>query len=362
VRLVVAAVLPWTAAACFATRNDVRVLQQDIATARAESARADSARSTQFGALAAQLGAVNDSIRTLSTRALSFQGDARDDLRWLREQIIQVQELTGQSQRVIQQLRGSLEGRTAEMAAAAGRARRQRRAGSEPAVSARARAVPARQLPSARQAFTDLLTRFPTADVAAGRHVLRGGELRGREERDRRRQCVSGGRDPVPAVSARGDCALQAGARRQAAGRAGGGQDRCTTSCSAASRSRTRPSSRRSPGARRHGRRPRARAPERRTRRPAAAMTLPEVKSAGEMPFLDHLEELRWRLVWSLAAFCVALVVAFALVSQFDVIKVLETPVLPYLAARSSCSRARAIPSGSCSTRRSHSGSCWPRR
>jgi sec-independent protein translocase protein TatC len=63
-------------------------------------------------------------------------------------------------------------------------------------------------------------------------------------------------------------------------------------------------------------------------------MTSPEVKGAGEMPFLDHLEELRWRLVWSLAAFCVALVVAFALVSQFDIIKVLETPVLPYLGGR----------------------------
>jgi sec-independent protein translocase protein TatC len=63
-------------------------------------------------------------------------------------------------------------------------------------------------------------------------------------------------------------------------------------------------------------------------------MTLPELKSPGEMPFLDHLEELRWRLVWSLAAFCVALVVAFALVSQFDVIKVLETPVLPYLGGK----------------------------
>jgi tol-pal system protein YbgF len=167
VRLVVAAVLPWTAAACFATRNDVRVLQQDIATARAESARADSARSTQFGALAAQLGVVNDSIRTLSTRALSFQGDARDDLRWLREQIIQVQELTGQSQRVIQQLRGSLEGRTAEMAAAAGGPVDSAGPGPNQLYQLALEQFQRGSFPSARQAFTDLLTRFPTADVAA---------------------------------------------------------------------------------------------------------------------------------------------------------------------------------------------------
>ena len=62
-------------------------------------------------------------------------------------------------------------------------------------------------------------------------------------------------------------------------------------------------------------------------------MTSPS-KSAAEMPFLDHLEELRWRLVWSLAAFCVALIVAFAIVSQFDIIKWLEGPVLPFLGGR----------------------------
>jgi sec-independent protein translocase protein TatC len=49
------------------------------------------------------------------------------------------------------------------------------------------------------------------------------------------------------------------------------------------------------------------------------------------MPFLDHLEELRWRLIYSLGAFAVCMVVAFALVSKVDVIGFLERPVLPYL-------------------------------
>jgi sec-independent protein translocase protein TatC len=52
---------------------------------------------------------------------------------------------------------------------------------------------------------------------------------------------------------------------------------------------------------------------------------------AAEMPFLDHLEELRWRLIYALAAFVVGLVVAFALVSKVDVVGFLEQPVLPYL-------------------------------
>ncbi len=54
----------------------------------------------------------------------------------------------------------------------------------------------------------------------------------------------------------------------------------------------------------------------------------------AEMPFLDHLEELRWRLIWSLLAFVVALVVAFALLTKFDIIAIVQKPILPYLGGR----------------------------
>jgi sec-independent protein translocase protein TatC len=55
---------------------------------------------------------------------------------------------------------------------------------------------------------------------------------------------------------------------------------------------------------------------------------------APEMPFLDHLEELRWRILWSLAAFAGGLVIAFALLTKVDIIGMLERPVLPYLSGR----------------------------
>ena len=54
----------------------------------------------------------------------------------------------------------------------------------------------------------------------------------------------------------------------------------------------------------------------------------------AEMPFLDHLEELRWRIIWSLAALVVALGVAFFLVTKLDAIAFLERPILPYLNGR----------------------------
>jgi sec-independent protein translocase protein TatC len=57
-------------------------------------------------------------------------------------------------------------------------------------------------------------------------------------------------------------------------------------------------------------------------------------RANAEMPFLDHLEELRWRLIWSLVAFAVALVVAFTLLTRVDIIWFLEQPIVPYLAGR----------------------------
>jgi sec-independent protein translocase protein TatC len=54
----------------------------------------------------------------------------------------------------------------------------------------------------------------------------------------------------------------------------------------------------------------------------------------AEMPFLDHLEELRWRIIWSLAAIIVAMVLGFYLVLRFHVIDLLQAPILPYLHGR----------------------------
>jgi sec-independent protein translocase protein TatC len=53
----------------------------------------------------------------------------------------------------------------------------------------------------------------------------------------------------------------------------------------------------------------------------------------AEMPFLDHLEELRWRIIWSLAAVAVTVGLSFWALIQFDVIKLLAHPIMPYLPA-----------------------------
>lgn len=52
---------------------------------------------------------------------------------------------------------------------------------------------------------------------------------------------------------------------------------------------------------------------------------------SAEMPFLDHLEELRWRLLWSALAVAVGTGVAFFLVMRFNVLGLLVDPIEPFL-------------------------------
>ncbi|MEX2529094.1 MAG: twin-arginine translocase subunit TatC [Gemmatimonadota bacterium] len=51
----------------------------------------------------------------------------------------------------------------------------------------------------------------------------------------------------------------------------------------------------------------------------------------GEMPFLDHLEELRWRLIWSAIAVTLGSCVGFAAVHYLGVMELLIAPVRPLL-------------------------------
>ncbi|HEU4632104.1 MAG TPA: twin-arginine translocase subunit TatC [Gemmatimonadaceae bacterium] len=54
----------------------------------------------------------------------------------------------------------------------------------------------------------------------------------------------------------------------------------------------------------------------------------------AEMPFLDHLEELRFRILWSLAALVLGVIVAFVVVVKYDLIALLQRPIAPFLEAK----------------------------
>jgi tol-pal system protein YbgF len=101
--------------ACFATREDVQALHVDVQTLRADNARSDSARRAALDRVVTSLNIVRDSLGLLSTRVVKMQGDVRGDLYNVGQQLLQIQELTGQSQQRVQELRASLEAKQSDI-------------------------------------------------------------------------------------------------------------------------------------------------------------------------------------------------------------------------------------------------------
>jgi sec-independent protein translocase protein TatC len=52
---------------------------------------------------------------------------------------------------------------------------------------------------------------------------------------------------------------------------------------------------------------------------------------SGEMPFFDHLEELRWRIIWSLLALVIGTGVGFFMAVRFDLLGLLKRPLDPFI-------------------------------
>ena len=160
--------------ACFATRNDVRILQQDVAAARAATVRADSARAAQIAEIAATLRVVTDSVRSTNDRVARFQANAQGDLRSIREQLLQIQELTGQSAAKLTDLRREMEERNAQapVIPVPGDTTRPPLAGqpSGPGPATLYRLsfdqMSRGSHATARTGFQDLLTQYPNSDLA----------------------------------------------------------------------------------------------------------------------------------------------------------------------------------------------------
>lgn len=172
--------------ACFATRNDVRILQGDILTLRRESAAADTARARQVdqlnARLAQNLAVVNDSLRALSARMVVSNGDNRSDFRQIREMLIQTQELVGASQAMIARFQADnerriMEARQAQLAPAPV-APGDTTAGAVRPVTPPVETVGPAQLyteglaqatrgnyAAAQAAFEEILAKYPTAEV-----------------------------------------------------------------------------------------------------------------------------------------------------------------------------------------------------
>src|SRR5205807_9658379 len=76
---------------------------------RVERARADSLHAAQIDTVRALLAAVQDKVVAQQAYLVQVRGDMKTDLLAVQQQLVSVQELTGQSQQRLTELRGRLE-------------------------------------------------------------------------------------------------------------------------------------------------------------------------------------------------------------------------------------------------------------
>jgi tol-pal system protein YbgF len=163
-----APLLALVAGGCLASKQDITLLQGELSTMRVEAARGDSARRQQIDQVLNQVIRSNDSVRAVSARLAKLQADVANDHYEMGRQILQIQELSGQSQRRLQELRSSLEDRSQSATAPV------------PGDSARAAAAPGPgqlfqssvdqlrrgSVTVARSGFEELLKSYPNSEDA----------------------------------------------------------------------------------------------------------------------------------------------------------------------------------------------------
>jgi tol-pal system protein YbgF len=100
------------------SKGDVQMVQGEVALLRADVARRDSARAAQLNEVILLQRQVMDSLTATRLSVAQIRGDLSSDLYNIQQQLVQLQELTGQSQQRLTELRTRLEARGAQIEAA----------------------------------------------------------------------------------------------------------------------------------------------------------------------------------------------------------------------------------------------------
>lgn len=103
------------AAAACATPAQVKQVETQVGILRADSRRADSATAAQLREVIAMQKAMMDSLASTRRALAQVKGDVSNDLYNIQQQLLQLQELTGQSQRRLTELRGQLDARSEQL-------------------------------------------------------------------------------------------------------------------------------------------------------------------------------------------------------------------------------------------------------
>ena len=102
----------------FATKSDFDKLQQDIVGTRAGSNAADSVQRAYLIDVSRSVRALNDSINALSKKINTMRTATESDLAAMKEDISQLQDMSGQSERQLRDMRAAVEEKTTQPDAA----------------------------------------------------------------------------------------------------------------------------------------------------------------------------------------------------------------------------------------------------
>src|SRR5829696_5775524 len=109
--MVVLAIAVWATSGCFATTGQLNAVREDVSLTRAETATADSARAMQVVQLLSTLRSLTDSVASLSSRMTRLRAETLADMRGMRQQVDQIQEVSGQSETKLRELRQQIDTR-----------------------------------------------------------------------------------------------------------------------------------------------------------------------------------------------------------------------------------------------------------
>lgn len=157
---------------CFASKTDFLKLQDEVAATRESNNAADSAQTEQLAAIGRSLRAVSDSLASLNRKVAAMKSTGETDIAAIRQDISQLQDLSGQSEQRLRDMRARIEEKRPDPVPAGDPATE----ASTPPASAGP--GPAQLLQAgrdqlvkggnaaARSAFADLVARYPNSEYA----------------------------------------------------------------------------------------------------------------------------------------------------------------------------------------------------
>ena len=172
-RALAALLIPLACGSCFfATKSDFDRLQQDVVGTRATTNAADSVQRAYLIEVTRSVRTLSDSVNALSRRVNSMKTATESDLAAMKENISQLQDLSGQSEQKLRDMRAAVEEKTGQPetppvdsgASSAGAP-----AGPGPGPAQLLQAGRDQLLKggnvAARAAFSELITKYPRSDL-----------------------------------------------------------------------------------------------------------------------------------------------------------------------------------------------------